>query len=169
MTNKDFSHALGDIDTKYVDEAIDYKANKKRDTWHKWIGAVACFCVVAIFAFSLMNNSNVSKSKAPTVLMNGAEYTICGANAEAAILEACGLPTELSCELAGTFVSYLDYDGECYYTLTNDETNVILYEYKPEPNTNVFIAFVKDEYYAAIRRDQEGFHGINDILYRPGI
>lgn len=169
MTRKTISDAVTNISTEYIEKAADYTVAKKahKPVWVKWAAMAACLCLVVVGVLTIPNwlhnpqHGQGSKSKAPTVIMNDAEYTICGTSAEAAILEECGLPTELSSELAGTFVAYLDYDGECYYTITDKETENVMFEYKPEPNTNVYIVMIDETYYAAIRRDSKGFHGIN--------
>lgn len=54
MNSKKFSEAMNEVDNKYVDEAISYKA-KKKNKWIKWVViAAACLtliCVVAINYF----------------------------------------------------------------------------------------------------------------------
>lgn len=50
MTAQKFSSALGQIDARYVDEALRYTA-KKRRPWMKWAAMAACAClIVGIFA-----------------------------------------------------------------------------------------------------------------------
>ena len=50
MTGQKFSSALGQIDARYVDEALHYTA-KKRRPWLKWGAMAACAClIVGIFA-----------------------------------------------------------------------------------------------------------------------
>lgn len=46
MTAKTFSNALGEINTKYVSEAINYSAAKKKNVWLKWGAIAACFVLV---------------------------------------------------------------------------------------------------------------------------
>ena len=41
MNAKKFSDAMSELDTKYVDEALNYKKKAKRPSWIKW-GAMAC-------------------------------------------------------------------------------------------------------------------------------
>ena len=98
---------------------------------------------------------------------NNFEYTICRTDVEAGILKACGLPTELSQELVGAFVGYLVCYDEVYYHITEDETEIVMYEYNPEPSQNVYVIQMKDIYCFAIKRDAEGFHGIDGNLYIP--
>lgn len=51
MTTKKFSNALGNIGESYVDEAVNYTAKKKSNTWLKWGAIAACFCLmITVFA-----------------------------------------------------------------------------------------------------------------------
>lgn len=61
MTTKTFSHALGEINDKYVNEAIAYQCEKKKvfSVRHKWLSRVACVFLAilltgsAVLAFSV--------------------------------------------------------------------------------------------------------------------
>lgn len=168
MNEPKISKAMAYLDDDLISDAVKYPPQKaKRPVWAKWTAMAACLCLLVVGGLTLpswlnhLQNGKGSTSVAPTVIMNNAEYTICGAAVEAIILQECGLPTELTSDLAGTFIAYLNYDGECYYTITDEKTDVLLYEYKTEPNTNVYIVLIDGTYFAAIRRDSKGFHGIN--------
>ena len=52
MTAQKFSSALGQIDARYVDEALQYTA-KKRRPWLKWGAMAACACLI-VGAFALV-------------------------------------------------------------------------------------------------------------------
>lgn len=54
MNAKEFSNALGEVNDKYVSEAIQYKAKKKKPVLLKWVAMAACLCIVLIGAFSVM-------------------------------------------------------------------------------------------------------------------
>ena len=125
------------------------------------------FIIVLIISHFVFTQNRNSKSKAPTILANNFEYTICRPDVEAGILKACGLPTELSQELVGAFVGYLVCYDEVYYHITEDETEIVMYEYNPEPSQNVYVVQMRDIYCFAIKRDAEGFHGIDGNLYIP--
>lgn len=56
MNTKNFSDAISQIDDKYIDEALNYKKNKKI-TWIKLVAVAACFAVV-IFVLSNPNLSD---------------------------------------------------------------------------------------------------------------
>lgn len=46
MTTKTFSHALGEIGDKYLNEAVSYTSVKKKNSWLKWGAMAACLCLV---------------------------------------------------------------------------------------------------------------------------
>jgi hypothetical protein len=43
MNAKKFSDAMSELDTKYVDEALNYKKKSRKPVWVKW-GAMAAYC-----------------------------------------------------------------------------------------------------------------------------
>ena len=48
MNAKKFSDAMSELDTKYVDEALNYKKKAKKPIWVKWGSMAACLCLVVI-------------------------------------------------------------------------------------------------------------------------
>lgn len=169
MKTKTFSNALGEIGDQYVSEAISYTSAKKKNSWMKWGAMVACLCLVVVGAFvvpTFFSNPDLTsgaQDDVPAVIYNGAVYVICGTG-EAAILEECGLPIEITEGLAGEHLGYLEQGQKNIYYLPEAivNTDVELFEYAPEPNKNVYILCIKGEYYAAIRRDENGYHGLQD-------
>ena len=58
MNSKKFSDAMSELDTKYGDEALNYKKKSKKPIWGKW-GAVAaglCLVVAAISVSHILNS-----------------------------------------------------------------------------------------------------------------
>ena len=49
MNAKKFSDAMSELDTKYVDEALNYKKKAKKPFWMKWGVIAACLCLVLPF------------------------------------------------------------------------------------------------------------------------
>ena len=47
MNAENFFDAMGQIDSKYIEEAVHYKAGKKKG-WMRWCAAAACLCLVAV-------------------------------------------------------------------------------------------------------------------------
>lgn len=46
MKGKQFSDAMGQLDDKYVSEALHYKKKRERPVWVKWGSLAACFCAI---------------------------------------------------------------------------------------------------------------------------
>lgn len=131
--------------------------------WKIVISVLCLFLFVAVAVVGLQNHNKKSTCYVPTVLIGNTQYVICGDEGEAEILKNCGLPAKLTADLVGKFDSYLEYDGEHYYTLTENETEIPMFEYKPQPNTNVYIVRIDGKYFAAVKYDGDGYHGIKQI------
>lgn len=125
--------------------------------------AMCLILTVSVAVIGLQNHNKKSTSYAPTVLIGNTQYVICGDEGEAEILKNCGLPAKLTADLVGKFASYLEYDGKHYYTLTENKTEFSIFEYKPQPNTNVYIVRINGKYFAAVKYDGDGYHGIKQI------
>ena len=58
MNAKKFSDAMSELDTKYVDEAPNYKKKagkkKKKQNWTKWGAMAACLCLVIVPSMSML-------------------------------------------------------------------------------------------------------------------
>ena len=50
MNGKKLSDALGELDVRYVEEALAYKKKGKRLSWAKWAGIAAAFCIIFALA-----------------------------------------------------------------------------------------------------------------------
>lgn len=58
MNAKKFSDTMSELDTKYVDEALNYKKKAKKPVWIKWGAMAACLClVVAVISVPRILNS----------------------------------------------------------------------------------------------------------------
>ena len=161
MSIPKMAKAMGYIDDDLVTGAIDYKRTKKKNSWMKWGAMAACLCLVVVGAFIAPNITDNAQDYVETVIYNDAEYVVCG-DGEANILEDCGLPTEITKDLAGEHLGYLEQAEKNAYHISEDATkgNIELFEYAPQPNENVYILCIDGEYYAAIRSDNEGYHGL---------
>lgn len=54
MNSKKFSEAMGELDGKYIDEAIYYqKKSHKKHSWMKWGAFAACLCLALGAAFTI--------------------------------------------------------------------------------------------------------------------
>ena len=51
MNAKKFSDAMSELDTKYIDEALNYKKKAKRPRWIKWGAMAACLILIVGVVF----------------------------------------------------------------------------------------------------------------------
>ena len=64
MNAKKFSDAMSELDTKYVDEALNYKKKAKKPIWVKWGTMAACLCLVVVTALLAVNAYASSNNEA---------------------------------------------------------------------------------------------------------
>lgn len=57
MNSKNFSEALGEINDRYIDEAIYFKKKKRPNKWAALGATAACLATVIFAAFSLYRNN----------------------------------------------------------------------------------------------------------------
>ena len=48
MNAKKFSDAMRELDSKYIDEALNYKKKAKKPVWVKWGAMAACLCLIVV-------------------------------------------------------------------------------------------------------------------------
>lgn len=80
MNSKKFSEAMGELDSKYVNEAINYKKKARKPVWAKWGAIAACLCLV-ICAFAIPHlfekpNNSASGDLSPMIYVNDTLYRI---------------------------------------------------------------------------------------------
>lgn len=63
MNAKKFSDAMSELDTKYVDEALNYKKKVKKPIWVKWGAMAACLCLVTITSLFAVNAYAANNNK----------------------------------------------------------------------------------------------------------
>lgn len=57
MNTKEFSEAMNEINSRYIEEAVNYKQKAKNPVWFKWGAMAACVCVMVIGGVILTQNS----------------------------------------------------------------------------------------------------------------
>ncbi len=72
---------MSELDTKYVDEALNYKKKAKKPGWVKWGAMAACFAVIAVlgvgvFQSGLFGNKTVNALKRVSVFSNPASSLV---------------------------------------------------------------------------------------------
>ena len=82
MNARKFSDAMSELDTKYIDEALDYKKKVKKPILVKWGAMAACLCLIICAAAipRLLNGSHppVSGDLASIVYVNNKLYQYAG-------------------------------------------------------------------------------------------
>lgn len=58
MNAKNFSDAMSEIDSRYVDEALNYKKKVKKPIWIKWGAMAACLCLMLAGGVMFLQNGN---------------------------------------------------------------------------------------------------------------
>lgn len=53
MNARKFSDAMSELDSKYIDEALNYKKKAKKPFWMKWGAMAACLCLVVVSALTI--------------------------------------------------------------------------------------------------------------------
>ncbi len=164
MSIPKLAKAMQNIDDDLISGASEYKRTNKRSSRLKWLATAACLCLIVIGAFIASDITDNSHDYAVSVIYNDAEYIVCG-EGEAEILKECGLPVEITENLAGEHLGYFKRSEKDTYYADGNKGNdsAELFEYAPQPNENVYILCIDGAYYAAIRRDSEGYHGLTDI------
>ena len=128
---------------------------------------IALVLLLAAFTAVVSGACNGPGGIAKHVSYKGGSYFICGGG-ERIILKGCGLPEDITEDLAGTFVSHLEPGPHNSLQLTEfeNDTGMKMFEYGPEPNENVYIVLIDRRYYAAILHDAEGYHGLQGRIFR---
>lgn len=73
MNSKKFSEAISELDSKYVDEALNYKKDAKKPGWVKWGAAAACFAVIAVLGVGVFQSGLFGNKTDIATLENGTE------------------------------------------------------------------------------------------------
>ena len=80
MNTKKFSEAMGEIDSKYVERAINYQPKQKRYSWLKWGAMVACLCLLIVGALNIGSlflwRSGCSQTSHNVTLADGKIYYV---------------------------------------------------------------------------------------------
>ena len=81
MNAKKFSDAMSELDSKYIDEALNYKKKAKKPVWIKWGAMAACLCLIVAGAFTLPHFiGNDIPSTPPVVEENAYGFTMEGSD-----------------------------------------------------------------------------------------
>ena len=56
MNAKKFSDAMSELNSKYIDEALNYKKKAGKPAWAKWGAVAACLAIVAVLGAGIFQN-----------------------------------------------------------------------------------------------------------------
>ena len=164
-----------------------HRVTAKKKTWAKWGAMAACLCLVVAGAVIPVIKSGttdtppvaeelppvidegpagleiITPEKVEIIELNGVDYFICR-NDSKDILQKYGISDEVTEDTAGVHVCYLEIREDHFIPVekadASEENDIELFEYAPQPNDNVYIVRIEGSYYAAIRKDSEGYHGL---------
>lgn len=161
MKREVLSEALGNINTRYIDEAVLYNGRGKasgRNVFFKLAAAAACFAIALAIGIPTARRLSVSSDNKPVV---GSYMLVEYENAYLEIIEnnpkalaKRGLETEITEELIGNHIAYLQKvnpaDEHSGYIAADGETDTELLEYAPAPYKAVRILRDGDRYRFAL-------------------
>ena len=135
MNSKKFSEAMSELDSKYVDEALNYKKNAKKPVWAKWGAIAACFVMVAVLGVGAFQSGLFGNKIDIATLDNG---------------------NEIIFVKSGTAVSSIDIDGTITTRqLTEAETASLF----PNLTVTAHAVFRVDDIASDSNKELIGFEG----------
>ena len=93
MNAKKFSDAMSELDTKYVDEALNYKKKAKKPGWVKWGAMAACFVVIAVLGVGVFQSGLFGNKTDIATLENGTEIVFVKSEMTASSIDIDGAVT----------------------------------------------------------------------------
>ena len=79
MNAKKFSDAMGELDSKYLEEALHFKKRAKKPAWLKWGAMAACFCLVAVAGVIFAQNRGAAAPDPDSVQIPNPILTVASA------------------------------------------------------------------------------------------
>ncbi len=160
MKRNRISETMQNINQKYVDEAGNYKNDKKaapRKAWHKWVAVAACFAVVLAVGIPVVRKLFVSQNykcdTADSVMLIEYDDAYLEIIEDPNMAERFGLEKNITENLIGNHIAYLQKDvpevERSNYIVVDNETNAELLEYAPAPYKAIRIFRDGDKYYYA--------------------
>ena len=93
MNAKKFSDAMSELDTKYVDEALNYRKKAKKPGWIKWGTMAACFAVIAVLGGGVFQSGLFGNKTDIATLENGTEIVFVKSEMTASSIDIDGTVT----------------------------------------------------------------------------
>ena len=154
------SEIIGNIDGKYVDEAAGYTGKENggnKNVRFKW-GVIAACLILAVIVIPLAGNLLTIQSDKKTVdsilLIEYEKAYLEVIESNPQTLKKHGLETEVTEELIGKHIAYLKKetpdDERSNYVVSEEKTDLELFEYAPAPYKAVRIFRDGETYYYAL-------------------
>lgn len=126
MNSKKFSEAMSELDSKYIDEALNYQKKAKKPAWVKWGAMAACLCIVIattlLAANAYASNNNEALLEIDTVPPEGLTLTIVDAAPDDAEFHIVN-NTEFQV-IYGKANRIEKYDGENWIEITTESVGI---------------------------------------------
>ena len=150
MTTDALVDAIGRVHDDLIQQTDALRQRKRRPAWPKWVALAACLCLVLSLSFPVFRHKGSVTEPVQAIAaleFNGAYYE---AVRLPDILEKYGLPKEITADLAGEHLAYLQSDSGIGYEEAVGETDIELYTYAPNPVRAVHILRDGETWYAAL-------------------
>ena len=157
MNKDDIIDSVGRIDDDMIQSADAMR--KRRPRRRRWGALAACLCAVAVVVSILPSGLLKPNGGAdhqgddglvPSIKLiyySGALYECCDIPDG---LKRAGLPQEITPDMAGERIAYLENGGPVEYQETARETDKALYQYAPAPTRAVYVLRDGENYMAAL-------------------
>lgn len=144
--------SITNIGDDIIEEAQDTTAKKKASAWMKWGAMVACLCLVVAMVPAVLHTINPQNELkgleiSENFLYEGVEYYIIGDDDSP---EHYGFPAEITGELAGKQIAYLFRDENNDLLVTEEKSNIVVFEYALAPGAAAKIIRYGDLWYPAV-------------------
>ncbi len=110
MNAKKFSDAMSELDTKYVDEALNYKKKAKKPGWVKWGAMAACFAVIAVLGVGVFQSGLFGNKTDIATLDNGNEIIFVKSETAGSSIDIDGTITTRQTYGNGSCISFRKLD-----------------------------------------------------------
>ena len=153
MKRDDILDAIGNVDDACVKRA---KEKKNPIMWKRWSAIAACLCLLIGITISLIgyqnNKSGHDTTNDESLTVASLEYNGCFYEVVdiPEVLERYGLPTEITVDMAGEHLAYLQSDGGTGYECTSSKTDIELYQYALAVCEGVYVLRDGDNWYAVL-------------------
>lgn len=156
MNRKDLYNGFNEVDDDILERSEMNAKKSKRPAWIKWGAMAACLCLVIGIAIPVLHPKGGPDTQGPydspvesiaLLYFNGVLYECCD-NPQA--LERLGLPSEITAEMAGDHVAYIELGGSVDYQETVSQTDKELFQYAPAPSRAVYVLRDGDNYMAVV-------------------